>query len=88
MIGFDDFVDDQQRIKTPKKNCRRKNKKSKNKSSSTTATQGRRTGFPAKPLDFSALLNVSYVICIICVVCAVFIDNQAMLTVNDFIMET
>jgi len=29
---FDDFVDDQQRIKTPKKNCRRKNKKSKNKS--------------------------------------------------------
>jgi len=52
---FDDFVDDQQRIKT----SQRKNKKSKNKSSST-ATRGCRTGFPAKPLDFSALLNVSY----------------------------
>ncbi|AES73973.1 hypothetical protein MTR_3g113040 [Medicago truncatula] len=34
----------------------KKKKKSKNKSSSTV-TSGRRTGFPAKHLDFSALLN-------------------------------
>jgi len=71
-------VDHQQRTKIPKKNRRKKNKNSKNKSSST-ATPGR--------FDFSPLLNVSFslrscVICI-CMVCAVFIDNQAVLIVND-----